>query len=500
MDETLACALERISLVTDSQDVYSSSSSSPACSSNTGAKASEKEVEEVEKVEEPLPPIRLINFRHFKARRSYPRFPDDAEITTNLEDVDYNNSFVVFLSHCWLRGFDGAEGWDGRPHPDNASHEKFKLSVKAIERAWALLAEEMSHCYVWLDFGCINQDGDPAGELKQLDKIVQVCDTIITPIVDNAFREWELELSGKGYFEDYKAAAWREGNYAYVNRSWCRMEMLYAANVELHEATLGGTSPRLNKFKKGLRYAAKNGRRPHLLFGTRELATNRSFIIMEPLQNSHFEHFNPFNGSVTKESDREKIRELMAALTITRAVAGYEGDRNEKGQRHGVGRMVFENGNIYQGEWENDVENGHGVCEYTSGDVYTGNWTDGKINGQGRYDWADGEVNEGIFEGGVMNCKTGKCTYTGGDTFEGSWENDKKTGFGTYKHRSGASYVGFYANDMRNGEGTYTSQFGEKYTGNYRDDKRHGFGKVFDAHGKVLFEGMFAYNEPLRPL
>jgi hypothetical protein len=26
--------------------------------------------------------------------------------------------------------------------------------------------------HVWLDFSCINQDGDPAGELKNLDQIV----------------------------------------------------------------------------------------------------------------------------------------------------------------------------------------------------------------------------------------------------------------------------------------------------------------------------------------
>jgi hypothetical protein len=30
---------------------------------------------------------------------------------------------VVFVSHCWMRGYDGAEGWDGRPHPDHAQHD-----------------------------------------------------------------------------------------------------------------------------------------------------------------------------------------------------------------------------------------------------------------------------------------------------------------------------------------------------------------------------------------
>jgi hypothetical protein len=50
----------------------------------------------------------------------------------------------------------------------------------------------MANCYIWLDYGCINQDGDPAGELKQLDDIVKMCDCILTPIVDKDWESWEL--------------------------------------------------------------------------------------------------------------------------------------------------------------------------------------------------------------------------------------------------------------------------------------------------------------------
>lgn len=36
----------------------------------------------------------------------------------------------------------------------------------------------------------------------------------------------------------------------------------------------------------------------------------------------------------------------------------YEGDRNEAGERHGVGKAVLANGHIYQGHYENGKRHG----------------------------------------------------------------------------------------------------------------------------------------------
>ena len=36
-----------------------------------------------------------------------------------------------------------------------------------------VMAPGVKKCYLWLDFGCMDQDGNPAGELKQLDEIVR---------------------------------------------------------------------------------------------------------------------------------------------------------------------------------------------------------------------------------------------------------------------------------------------------------------------------------------
>jgi hypothetical protein len=169
-----------------------------------------------------LPPIRFIRFSDLKKRREFPRNPNDDKLCVILDEIKRSNSLLIFLSHCWLRGYPLAPGFDKKPHPDNAYHEKYNLMISAIN---ALIFSQTKSIkeedvYVWIDFASINQDKDPAGELKQLNKIVQVCDLMLTPLVDYNHQDWELVPTKEGYLYDYKAAAWRDGKHAYLNRGW----------------------------------------------------------------------------------------------------------------------------------------------------------------------------------------------------------------------------------------------------------------------------------------
>ena len=220
--------------------------------------------------EEALPPIRFINYNDLKNLSSFPRYPENADLCINEDAIDRSISLVIFISHCWLRGWDGATGWDGRPHPDNANHEKFQLILEGIERL-KRLAPGMSKVYVWIDYGCINQNADPAGELKQLDKIVQACDLMLTVVADsydNEWKDWQYPSSVSNWYQQYKAKAWNEGDYAYLNRCWCRVEMMYAASVPLY----ADVNDRVKHFIAGLAQAVKDNRRPHYLYGTYDLS------------------------------------------------------------------------------------------------------------------------------------------------------------------------------------------------------------------------------------
>ena len=300
--------------------------------------------------DEDLPPIRYINLKDLRKLTSFPRYPENADICVNENNVNRSNSLLIFISHCWLRGWSGAQGWDGRPHPDNAKHEKFELIIKAIDDYLIKQAPGMKDVYVWIDYGCINQNADPAGELKQLDKIVQSCDIVLTIVVDrydNEWKSWNLPATTSGIFKDYKALAWNDGDYAYLNRCWCRVEMMYAANVPLSADTLD----RSKHFTAGLLQAVKDNRRPHYLYGTYDKMKYRAPIALPPLRNTFFEEFNPLKGSITKESDRAKIKELIDLLQpyidTNKVTEGYVGERNVAGQMHGHGTYTFADGDIY---------------------------------------------------------------------------------------------------------------------------------------------------------
>jgi hypothetical protein len=125
--------------------------------------------------------FRFISFEHFKEAGSFPRFPENSNICVNLDDIAMETSLLIFISHCWLRGWSGAKGWDGRPHPDNATGGKYELCVDGVRQIVTTQAPGFERCYIFCDYGCIDQDGCPAGELKQLDKIVEVCDFCLHP-------------------------------------------------------------------------------------------------------------------------------------------------------------------------------------------------------------------------------------------------------------------------------------------------------------------------------
>jgi len=400
---------------------------------------------------DPLPPIRMINFEHFLTRTEFPRFPDNADLITELSDIDMSDSFIVFISHCWLRGWTGAPGYDGRPHPDNATHAKFALTKEVVHRVWKNFAPAFSRCFVWLDFGCINQNEDPAGELKQLDKIVQVCDCLVTPIYDDQHSDWDYPSNWDNMLLHYQSSNWQDATFGYVNRAWCRVEMMYASNVELQQ----DNSQRCENFRHGLRTHARAGRRPHFLYGSKESEAPSSFQpfmphLLPPLQNSHFDSFNPRDGSLSKESDRAKIIELVEACPIKQTEYGYIGERNASGQRHGQGKEVFATGDEYVGEWREDLKHGQGTFVFGSGTVYVGQW---------------------------------QC--------------DQMHGHGVLSDASGSEYEGSFAYGKKHGQGVFCFATGEVYKGDYFEGRREGQGEQTTADGSIFHSGKWEKGKPV---
>jgi hypothetical protein len=436
------------------------------------------------------PFIRIIPFSAFCSLGRFPRFPDDAHCTMSLSKLtveEYDQSLMIFVSHCWLRGWSEAEGWCGRPHPDTVDGGKYKLCVDGIDKIMKSMASGMQNCYLWMDFGCIDQDGDPAGELKKLDKIVGVCDCLFTPIFDRDHEQWKLPTSTSDIYDDYLSSAWNGHPFSYLNRGWCRIEMFYAVNVPLLENSLD----RKAKFTAGLAYHRSQGRRPHLLYGNKEVVERRNPIVLPPLQNSYYDKYSPIKGFVSVEKDKETISRLIKELEpfMKKAKVGYEGEY-EDGKKHGKGKYTYAGGDVYEGEWKDDKYHGKGKCTYNNGAVYDGELNDDKKHGKGKYSYASGEVYEGEWKDDKYHGK-GKFTYTSGNVYEGEFADFNYHGKGKLTFASGDVYEGEWKDDKKHGKGKYTYAGGNAYEGEWKDDKYHGKGKCTYNNGDV-YEGEFA--------
>ena len=118
--------------------------------------------------------------------------------------------------------------------------------------------------------------------------------------------------------------------------------------------------------------------------------------------------------------------------------------------RHGAGRIRYECGNVYTGQWQHDRRSGSGTYWYACGDAYEGEWCDGMYHGHGKY--------------------TGSEVGGGGDSYEGEWSEDRPHGAGRYMYReSGAVYDGQWNEGAFHGTGTYTKADGSVTEGMWRD-------------------------------
>lgn len=68
---------------------------------------------------------------------------------------------------------------------------------------------------------------------------------------------------------------------------------------------------------------------------------------------------------------------------------------------NGKGKLTFENGDIYEGNFTNGVFNGKGIFTSNLGWSYEGDFRDGQADGQGKLIAKDKKVYEGTFKQGI---------------------------------------------------------------------------------------------------
>ena len=142
------------------------------------------------------------------------------------------------------------------------------------------------------------------------------------------------------------------------------------------------------------------------------------------------------------------------------------GESKTNGERRNPGKVTFERGYSYDGEWTYDMQDGQGTLTSTKGYSYTGQWCYGKKKGLGKF------------------------TSKNGDSYTGEWGNGKKNGFGVVNFANGDSYEGIFKDDKLEVMLKFTYVNGNVYKGGWEDGKPHGQG-TFTATNGDSYEGIF---------
>ena len=77
--------------------------------------------------------------------------------------------------------------------------------------------------------------------------------------------------------------------------------------------------------------------------------------------------------------------------------SNYIGEVNEDYFPNGIGKMEYNNGDIYNGNWSQNKKQGKGEMIYKNGDKYKGNWKNDVKHGEGIMKYSNGQIYDGIW-------------------------------------------------------------------------------------------------------
>ena len=105
------------------------------------------------------------------------------------------------------------------------------------------------------------------------------------------------------------------------------------------------------------------------------------------------------------------------------------------------GKMIYNNGDKFEGEFKNEIKEGKGKMIYKNGDIYEGEFKNDKREGNGKMNYKNRDIYEGEYKNDERE-GNGKMIYKNGDIYEGKYKNDKREGNGKMIYKNGDIYEG----------------------------------------------------------
>jgi len=168
---------------------------------------------------------------------------------------------------------------------------------------------------------------------------------------------------------------------------------------------------------------------------------------------------NPRNSGKNKTRKEKKKNSVILDAEVTLAYPSkftYHGCYNGQGLPHGPnGIMKWSNGDVYEGNFWNGMQDGLGTFYFSDGSEYVGKWECNMMHGEGTRRFINGSVYSGPYNRGKRKGKNGHFYFSNGDAYVGEFDYDQFEGKGIFYYGNGIVYEGGFANGKRNGEGIF---------------------------------------------
>lgn len=174
---------------------------------------------------------------------------------------------------------------------------------------------------------------------------------------------------------------------------------------------------------------------------------------------------------------------------------------------NGLGKYIYEDDTIYEGEWHKSKRCGYGIITKQNGDRFYAMFDDDKIIDFYIYIPSDGYPTYGKMINNVTHIEPAiekmiydedlvanvknivkKKKYKDGDTYYGMQKLFCRNMFGIMNYKIGEKYVGLWSIDNRHGFGSYYYNDGSIYYGFWNFDFKEGIGVQVLENGDVFSE------------
>ena len=160
---------------------------------------------------------------------------------------------------------------------------------------------------------------------------------------------------------------------------------------------------------------------------------------------------------------------------------------------NGKGKLIYPDGKVYEGIFDNGV--------FINGKVKL---NDSEFEGElenerfkkGKRSWNNGYIYEGEFNGDILQGKGKLIGPDNGDIYEGDFDNNLFHGKGKYIYsKSQNEYEGEFQQGIMKGKGKYTVKDQYIYEGDWDNNLPHGIGKISNIENTYIFKSAFRYGK-----